>query len=301
MQTLLAKFPLVLTDNEMEAIGVSYGWLDEYLKPPPLALARAPPSRLIEGMLKATPPGPPPQLTQLTPLAPPPAEAGSRVPLPVPPPQRAAPTVASAQAAVRPKAKASGSVPVQNAVPVSPPPNAVPVSPPQNVVANASSSSGDAVPLSPPQNVVAHAPSSSGDAVPLSPPQNVVANAPSSSGDGGAGNENGVEERLCAICQQPVEDGTPLYVTPCAHVFHQECTQRWQACNRPTRALKCPICRHQTDLMGTAQGDGHQPVAPDASFDLEDDFPPPSPEPEETVAAPPGSGSTAAEPEPSFL
>ena len=267
MQTLLAKFPLVLTDVEMHAIGVTYGWEEEFLKPPPLHFAKAPASRNIASMLKSAPPTPPPQLSQLTPLAAPPAEvagsavAGSRVSLPAPPPPRAASTVADAQAAVRPKAKAS----------VSPPQNAVPVNLPQN-------------------------------AVPVSPPQNAVANASSSSQNGSAGNENGLEERLCAICQQPLEDGNPVYVTPCAHVFHQECTQRWQACNRTTRALKCPICRHETGLMGTAQGAGagDQPEAPDASFfEDDDDFPAPSPAPEEIVAAPVEGGNAASEP--SFL
>ena len=45
----------------------------------------------------------------------------------------------------------------------------------------------------------------------------------------------------CAICMMPVggsSDSSPRVVTPCDHVFHQDCLKRWMDIK-----MECPVCR----------------------------------------------------------
>eukprot|EP00293_Proteomonas_sulcata_P014772 CAMPEP_0184288258 /NCGR_PEP_ID=MMETSP1049-20130417/764_1 /TAXON_ID=77928 /ORGANISM="Proteomonas sulcata, Strain CCMP704" /LENGTH=65 /DNA_ID=CAMNT_0026594539 /DNA_START=273 /DNA_END=470 /DNA_ORIENTATION=- len=51
----------------------------------------------------------------------------------------------------------------------------------------------------------------------------------------------------CAICMMPVggqSDPGPRVVTPCDHVFHQDCLKRWMEIK-----LECPVCRRQVPDM----------------------------------------------------
>jgi len=50
-----------------------------------------------------------------------------------------------------------------------------------------------------------------------------------------------IEGEDCAICMMPVggsSDSSPRVVTPCDHVFHQDCLKRWMDIK-----MECPVCR----------------------------------------------------------
>ena len=46
----------------------------------------------------------------------------------------------------------------------------------------------------------------------------------------------------CAICSEKIEKWNKVAITPCGHIFHKHCAQKWftQKCQKPT----CPCCRH---------------------------------------------------------
>jgi hypothetical protein len=49
-----------------------------------------------------------------------------------------------------------------------------------------------------------------------------------------------VDDRCCAICQDPLQEGDDVRRLNCCHIFHAECIDRWLV-----RALRCPVCKHQ--------------------------------------------------------
>ena len=52
------------------------------------------------------------------------------------------------------------------------------------------------------------------------------------------------EVLMCQICQQPLNDGTPVEALPCIHSFHEYCmTEYALAKNQEKSALPCPVCR----------------------------------------------------------
>ena len=56
------------------------------------------------------------------------------------------------------------------------------------------------------------------------------------------------DQPLCAICHQPLADGTSVEALPCIHSFHEYClTEYALAKNVQKSALRCPVCRHAGD------------------------------------------------------
>ena len=45
-------------------------------------------------------------------------------------------------------------------------------------------------------------------------------------------------DTLCCICQYEIEKGQNFVITPCNHVFHSKCLERWME-----EKMECPICR----------------------------------------------------------
>ena len=52
----------------------------------------------------------------------------------------------------------------------------------------------------------------------------------------------GITEATCSICLGDIEKWEKVAITPCKHVFHKKCAQKWfcKECVHPT----CPTCRH---------------------------------------------------------
>jgi len=52
----------------------------------------------------------------------------------------------------------------------------------------------------------------------------------------------GITEATCSICLGDIEKWEKIAITPCKHVFHKKCAEKWfcKECVHPT----CPSCRH---------------------------------------------------------
>jgi hypothetical protein len=46
------------------------------------------------------------------------------------------------------------------------------------------------------------------------------------------------EDKECAICLSDLDEKTPISITKCSHLFHNNCISEWS-----THKIDCPICR----------------------------------------------------------
>ncbi|KAL3108209.1 hypothetical protein niasHT_018617 [Heterodera trifolii] len=65
------------------------------------------------------------------------------------------------------------------------------------------------------------------------------------------------EENSCAICLDPIENGTMVKPLPCKHIFHNKCIYSWIK-----QHITCPMCRdalsmtNAVDISSNGQANG---------------------------------------------
>lgn len=47
-----------------------------------------------------------------------------------------------------------------------------------------------------------------------------------------------IQDKECAICLSELDEKTPISITKCSHLFHNNCITEWS-----THKIDCPICR----------------------------------------------------------
>ena len=122
------------------------------------------------------------------------------------------------------------------------------------------------------------------------------------------------DQLLCAICHQPLRDGTAVEALPCAHTMHEYCLNEYAKAQDVERAaLRCPVCRLPPAgptgvlVMNDDIVASQEPPAADAIVDTiqenaaeiapqEPEAAASSPEPEEADSEPEG-GEADSEPE----
>ena len=94
---------------------------------------------------------------------------------------------------------------------------------------------------------------------------------------------------LCAICQQDLNDGTPVQALSCTHTMHDYCIGEWANAKQvPIASVPCPVCRRTAESVAAADAWNSQEDPSDESVEPEAEIVPesPEPEPEELVAEP---------------
>ena len=89
---------------------------------------------------------------------------------------------------------------------------------------------------------------------------------------------------LCAICQQDLNDGTPVQALSCTHTMHDYCIGEWAKAKQvPMASVPCPVCRRTAESVAAADAwNSDESVEPEAEIVPES----PEPKPEELVAEP---------------
>lgn len=60
----------------------------------------------------------------------------------------------------------------------------------------------------------------------------------------------------CSICLTKVKPCQPLFVSPCAHIWHYSCIRRMIVTSYPT--FDCPNCRKRTDLEVSLESESEE-------------------------------------------
>ena len=55
--------------------------------------------------------------------------------------------------------------------------------------------------------------------------------------------DNSFEENICTICLDTLTEGAMIRSTPCMHVFHQACVDRWLL-----QKAVCPVCNQKIEF-----------------------------------------------------